>query len=1319
MEIPRELVDQIARGNCIVFVGAGFSQGAKLPNWPDLLKQMVDWSEKHGVELTDRKEVESYIDDGELLLVANEMRERLGKDDFRRFMVEVFRKQKLTPTDTHMLLPNIPFASALTSNYDTLLESAYIIANNGTTPHVFTHSDYPELSGALRSGEFYVLKVHGTIDRIETIILGQSDYREVMHANSAYRQHLKTLFSTKTVVFLGFGLTDPDLMIFLDELKSIFKDYTGKHYSLMNTKDVPGIKQKRFERDYGIKIIPYTPSTPEHPEVKTFLIDLAEQVRKAQTGISSVVPVDLTPLEELVAEVRTWLQAIRYKVEEPQQLDERKVGMIASMDLGTVKQNVLVYCIGGEIASADVLELRGALNLKTPQGWLISDKRISQKAVEQASSDESVRVFNLANFLQQMVWGPYFDALTSLVQRDRIQDLYVDLDCYKVEVDEKGNEIGREQYTSLDTYIDDWLKERGKMHISILGEFGAGKTWFCRHYAYRQLKRYLKDPAHERLPLLITLRGFTKMPPQQLINEAMLEQYKLQFVGSAFEVFKEMNRRGKLLLILDGFDEMARQVDYQALVDNLWELAKLVDDNSKVILTSRTEYFRRAKESETVLAGKEPCRWNIEISPPKFEVLHIRPFIDEQIRKVILLRKGEKEGYDVAERILNTHNLAEMARKPILVELLLAVLDEASVDFLDNPTKVYLYATNKLLLRNINTKRTFTTTSDKIYFLCELAWEMIKSGELRIHYKAIPERIKTYFREQIKDDYELDVWDFDLRNQTLLHRNAAGYYEFAYKSLAEYFVAFKFAAELGCLAPIFTQTYCEAEGKSCKIPIEQKGITELAETFGTISINNFQMWAIRDLLKEMVAKDAMKRLWEVIKETKGKTTEQVKHTGGNAATLLNLIGGRFVGRNLEGTVLLGADLSKTDLTGTDLTCAILDEAELVRTNLKGLRCTNTSFRNAYLLSTIMEQTIFDGADFTGAKIEAADCIYSLSYSPNGSLLASGGDRRKIPIWDVVTGKEILCCNGHDKSVQIVLFSPKGELLASGGGDGNVSTWDPSTGEQVWSRKVHMDFVRDLSFDPTGKWLASISDDGKLVIWETRTGEKHLEKNLNLKDAFSVSFSPDGNLLAIGAIDGTLIIWDTLTDTEVKRWHAYKETYFVTFSSDSKLLISTGVDDIIDGTYGVDNFSGLPSSTPSSKGSIKIWEIANWQNKLCISFEFVHSGLLHWSVSPTSSYIAGRLEENDVAIWNYLTNELVFQLKGHYANIFSAIFSPDGNCLASSSRDGIIRIWDVNTGKCINLIVQGKDCSGAIFEKCIGLDDRYREWLKDRGATIVE
>ncbi|MCK5343209.1 MAG: pentapeptide repeat-containing protein, partial [Candidatus Heimdallarchaeota archaeon] len=372
----------------------------------------------------------------------------------------------------------------------------------------------------------------------------------------------------------------------------------------------------------------------------------------------------------------------------------------------------------------------------------------------------------------------------------------------------------------------------------------------------------------------------------------------------------------------------------------------MVDENSKVILTSRKEYFRWAKESEKILGGEEFGRRTILLSPPKFEVLYIEPFSREQIKKVIMLRMGDKEGVVVANKIFKTQNLAEMARKPILIELLLAVLEEVSGDILENQAKVYLYATNKLLLRNIETKRTFTTTADKLYFLCELAWEMINSGELRIHYTEIPERIETYFGDRIKGKHKLDNWDFDLRNQTLLHRDAAGYYEFAHKSLAEYFVAFKFAAELGCLAQLFMQTYSEDEEKSCTIPIEKKEITELAKTFGTIALADERMHAVLVLLHEMLYKDAAKRLWEVIWETRGKTVEQIKYVGGNAATLLKTKGESFKGANMANTLLEHADLrgcqlSSANLNGCDLSGVDLTGSMFSIENLKYAKLNKT------------------------------------------------------------------------------------------------------------------------------------------------------------------------------------------------------------------------------------------------------------------------------------------------------------------------------------------------------------------------------------------
>lgn len=734
-------------------------------------------------------------------------------------------------------------------------------------------------------------------------------------------------FISKNVVLLKVVLHPEDMRNYESLIKQVYiESFKTKNQIILDALAREGIPI-RIDSDSKVEEYKFAGKLP------IAITEILEELQKTND-----------PLSDLCEEVKMWLQIIKYEVTECTRFDDRIIDVKA---VNPFKQNLLIRCIGGEISKIDVESLDRLLDRKIPQGWLISDRRVSQNARLRASEDSALEVFTLKEFLRQKVWGQYFDKLKSMVEKEQIPDLYVDIGCYKERIE--NERTLKEEYTSLDNYINDWLTERGKTHISLLGEFGTGKTWFCKHYAYFQLKRYLEDPVKQRLPLLITLRDFIKATTvHQLINDALLEQYKLPFVGSAFDSFKEMNRRGKLLLILDGFDEMARQVDYQTVVDNFWELAKLVEENSKVILTSRNEYFRWAEESEKIFGGKEFGRRTIILAPPKFEVLYLKQLTDSQIHEIIVKKKGSEEGNLIADNVLNKENLATMARKPVLIELLLASLDEVDDTILENPAQIYLYATNKLLLRNIKTERTFTTTADKLFFLYELAWEMIKSNEMKIHYSEIPERISSYFKSKIKDKHELDTWDFDLRNQTLLHRNAAGYYEFSHKSLAEYFVAFKFASELRILSPLYKKTYCEASGKYCKIPVKSRKIVELIDTFGYFPLKSEQTKTICDLLSEMISDKDNKKLWQIIEFTRNKSFDDVKYLGGNAATLLSKNKGTFSGANLKNTVLVGADIA-----GSDLLSTILDGC-----NLKNAIFLGCKFNEKILNAKLDENTVF-------------------------------------------------------------------------------------------------------------------------------------------------------------------------------------------------------------------------------------------------------------------------------------------------------------------------------------------------------------------------
>jgi hypothetical protein len=114
--VPNKLLSEIARGNCIAFVGSGPSIAAGFPSWPKLLNLMVNWCVSNGIALPNQSDIQHLIDTEKFLVAAQVLRANMGDGEYFRFLRETFDKATAPLTHFHRLLSQIPFGAAATSN---------------------------------------------------------------------------------------------------------------------------------------------------------------------------------------------------------------------------------------------------------------------------------------------------------------------------------------------------------------------------------------------------------------------------------------------------------------------------------------------------------------------------------------------------------------------------------------------------------------------------------------------------------------------------------------------------------------------------------------------------------------------------------------------------------------------------------------------------------------------------------------------------------------------------------------------------------------------------------------------------------------------------------------------------------------------------------------------------------------------------------------------------------------------------------------------------------------------------------------------------
>jgi WD40 repeat protein len=344
------------------------------------------------------------------------------------------------------------------------------------------------------------------------------------------------------------------------------------------------------------------------------------------------------------------------------------------------------------------------------------------------------------------------------------------------------------------------------------------------------------------------------------------------------------------------------------------------------------------------------------------------------------------------------------------------------------------------------------------------------------------------------------------------------------------------------------------------------------------------------------------------------------------------------------------------------------------------------------------------------RFRHADGICQVTYSSDGTQMATLGRDRTLRVWEAVTGKLLSCFRETDIDYYALTFAPDGKTLVAAGGDpyhgGNAALrfFDLTAGKEKKRLAGHAQPAYAVAFSKEGKTLVSVSSD-QVICWDVATGNilhqwKHRttaalaiapdlktlawvdgeneDKTIHVADVatgkeiakltkghkraiVSVAYSPDGKHVASSNPFEPICLWDVASAKVVSRFEQQQSGMCLKFSADGKTLASGSMD-----------------------GSVRLWDVKTTEELKSLT------GYRGWvngvTFSPDGKTLAlAGADSQVVHRWEVATASALEAPDGHQGQVYALAFSPNGKILATGGgdwhdNDQNIHLWDVATGK---------------------------------------
>ncbi|HEY9644193.1 MAG TPA: protein kinase, partial [Coleofasciculaceae cyanobacterium] len=319
-------------------------------------------------------------------------------------------------------------------------------------------------------------------------------------------------------------------------------------------------------------------------------------------------------------------------------------------------------------------------------------------------------------------------------------------------------------------------------------------------------------------------------------------------------------------------------------------------------------------------------------------------------------------------------------------------------------------------------------------------------------------------------------------------------------------------------------------------------------------------------------------------------------------------------------------------------------------------------------------------------------VRSVVFSPDNRYILSGGDDNIIKLWEMKTGKCLRTFQGHWGPVVSVLFTPDRDHILSASVDQTIKLWQIASGQVVQTFKGNR-HLTSLSCSAEGRYVVAGADP--IRIWDITTGQ--LVQTLEAQGVQAVAFSPEGRFV-LSAGEEQLQLWEVSTGRCLRTLTGHQAAIrAIAFSSEGDYVLSADA--------GALKWWAMFTSSPIDAAPLRLtqtqladpqvtsdqlYEQEVAQAQVVLAQGDALAAAQH--IRQARSQIGYSRKPDALQVWLSLYTSLPRRSLGNSweqvtldrypAALRSVVFSPDSNCILTGSADATLKLWEIQTRRCL-------------------------------------